>query len=102
MLHNHKTQKHEHIYTLTNGICRWISGDSKVKDQKINTPHAAIGVRGTDYYLSTNDLLGETEIIVFDGQVNFESKLTDKDEKLISKNQWGGVGGVLETRLEKF
>ena len=43
--------------------------------------------------MKTNTLLGETEIIMFDGEVMMEN-VNDKDNTaLLKKGQWGGIGG---------
>lgn len=82
-------------YSLINGAARWIrNSDSKVKDKgAIYTKVASLGVRGTDFYIKNSSLFGETEIIVFNGKVSFQSKAMASDEKLITKGQWGGLGG---------
>lgn len=90
-------------YTLLNGSCRWITAAKKaLKDLNtdankakggIFTRQASMGVRGTDFLLIANPLLGETQIIMFDGLVEFKN-LNDENNKIeISKNQWGGIGG---------
>lgn len=83
----------EKKYTLEEGECRWKSfARSEIKG-KIFTRQASMGVRGTDFLLISNPLLGETEIIMFDGVVHFEN-IADKSNAFdIEKNQWGGIGG---------
>jgi len=82
-------------YTVTAGACRWRSlVDSKAKKKgAIYTPVAALGVRGTDFILKVNPLLGESEIVVLDGLVNFQNINKPQDQSLIKKGQWGGLGG---------
>ncbi|MDD0853673.1 FecR domain-containing protein [Halobacteriovorax sp. GB3] len=81
-------------YEITKGICRWKSYLRKKQNKGvIFSKQASIGVRGTDYFLKVNPLLGETEIVVFEGQVLFSNLSDQKDAKLINENQWGGLGG---------
>lgn len=90
-------------YTLTSGSCRWITALKKevaanVKEENkakggIFTKQASMGIRGTDFLLIANPLLGETEVVMFDGLVEFKN-LNDESNKVeIAKNQWGGIGG---------
>lgn len=79
--------------TLVQGLARWISKGKSKKPRGLRTKQAVMGIRGTDYLVKVTSLLGETEIIVFDGKVNFKSQLDSSDEKEISKHQWGGLGG---------
>lgn len=83
--------------SLTKGLARWITGNKKGKG--IRTSNAAMGVRGTDFYVSYNPLLGETEIICFDGEVQLTNAVDEKDSKIIAKNQWGGIGGRFGKKL---
>lgn len=80
-------------YTLESGTCRWRSFAESLSKGKIHTRNVAMGVRGTDFFLKANTLLGETEVIMFDGEVLMEN-LKDKDNTaVIKKGQWGGLGG---------
>lgn len=83
------------IYTLEKGLCRWISDPgAKGNNRKgVHTKIASFGVRGTDFLLKENPLLGESEVVVFDGEVIMASKLDDPSEVTVKKNQWGGLGG---------
>jgi hypothetical protein len=80
--------------TLLQGLARWVS-DKKKSDAKraIRTRQAVMGIRGTDFILKASSLFGETEIIVLEGKVNFASELEKSDQKELTKNQWGGIGG---------
>lgn len=80
-------------YNFIKGRMRWLTAPGKKSKGVIHTKQASIGVRGTDYLLIANSLLGETEIIVFDGKVQLQNSSDIKDSKVISKNQWGGLGG---------
>jgi ferric-dicitrate binding protein FerR (iron transport regulator) len=59
----------------------------------VKTKTAALGVRGTEFMVVANSLLGETEIITFEGSVIFQSISDSSDKKLIKDGQWGGIGG---------
>jgi hypothetical protein len=61
-------------YTLENGLCRWKSFEESKSKGKIFTKQASMGVRGTDFTLKSTAILGETEVIMFDGEVLFESE----------------------------
>ena len=58
----------------------------------MRTPVVLSGVRGTDYFLSFNPSLQESEIVCFESAVDFAT--TDGASKQIVKaGQWGGIGG---------
>lgn len=85
---------------LIRGIARWITGN--IPGLGVKTPNAAMGVRGTDFYASYNPLLGETEIICFSGKVQFTDRERVFDSKLISMNQWGGLGGRFGKKISSI
>jgi len=80
-------------YTLDSGICRWKSYAQGPLKGKIHTRNVAMGVRGTDFYLKANRILGETEVIMFDGEVLMENANDKSDSLAVKKGQWGGLGG---------
>lgn len=85
-------------YTLDKGTCRWKTAVDAAKDivggkGKIYTRHIAMGVRGTDFLIKTNALLGESEIIMFDGEVQMDNLSDPENSVIVKKGQWGGVGG---------
>lgn len=80
-------------YTLDSGICRWKTFAQTLTKGKIHTKNIAMGVRGTDFYLKANSLLGETEVIMFDGEVLMENAANNEDSIVVKKGQWGGLGG---------
>ena len=80
-------------YSFLKGSCRWVTSKSKKSKGVVYTKNAAMGVRGTDYILKVTALLGESEIVVIDGQVEFQNSSNPDDVALISKGQWGGLGG---------
>lgn len=83
----------EKKYTLEDGSCRWKSYARSESKGKIFTKKVSMGVRGTDFFLKANPILGETEIIMFDGEVMMENLNDSKNTALIKKGQWGGIGG---------
>lgn len=59
----------------------------------IHSKTATMGVRGTDFVAIATPILGESEIIVFEGNVDFASASDAKDMKSIPAGHWGGIGG---------
>ncbi|MCO4755275.1 MAG: FecR domain-containing protein [Bacteriovoracaceae bacterium] len=88
---------------LRDGIARWISSENKGNSSKaaMSSLSASMGVRGTDFLVIANKLLGETEIIMFEGQVLFQSNSDNTDKALLTKNQWGGIGGRFGSSIGK-
>jgi hypothetical protein len=80
---------------LLKGYARWMTGKEGVKNPNagITTKNASMGVRGTNFMAFYNSDLGESEIWVFDGLVEFGNRKNRADFKRVSKNQWGGIGG---------
>lgn len=80
---------------LLKGYARWMSGNEGAKNPNagITTQNAAMGVRGTNFMAFYNSDLGESEIWVFDGLVEFGNRKNRADYKRVAKNQWGGIGG---------
>lgn len=78
---------------LFKGAARWVSGESKKAGGGIRTKNAVMGIRGTDFIAIANPLFNESEIICFDGRVQFTSIHEPSDLKMVNKNQWGGIGG---------
>lgn len=88
----------EKKYTLDKGTCRWKTAVDAAKKViggkgKIYTRYVALGVRGTDFFLKTNTLLGESEIIMFDGEVQMDNLNDPENSVIVKKGQWGGLGG---------
>jgi hypothetical protein len=86
-------------YTLDNGTCRWKAFAESTSKGKIHTRNASMGVRGTDFFLKANTLLGETEIIMFDGEVAMENAADKENTLVVKKGQWGGLGGRFGDKL---
>lgn len=85
---------------LVRGLARWITGPKK--GLGVKTPNAVMGVRGTDFLTTFNPLLGETEIICFEGQIDMANKAETSDSKLVSQNQWGGIGGRFGKKVSEI
>jgi hypothetical protein len=88
-------------YTFINGRCRWRTDPGKKGKGRLYTKVASMGVRGTDYTVIANKTLGETEIVVLDGSVEFENLLGEGDKAIINKGQWGGIGGRFGDKIGK-
>lgn len=92
-------------YTLQSGSCRWISAAKKSLNEKpkggIFTAQAAMGIRGTNFILMTNPLFGETEIVMFEGEVELKSLKDDEDKVSLKENQWGGIGGRFGQKISR-
>lgn len=85
-------------YTLDKGSCRWKTSANEAANVaggkgKIFTRHVSMGVRGTDFLLKTNALLGESEVIMFDGEVKMDNLEDPENSVIVKKGQWGGLGG---------
>lgn len=76
---------------LVRGAARWVSG--KIQGKGVRTHNVLLGIRGTDIFVSYNNLLTETEVICFDGQILMTNWTDKSDYKIITKGQWGGIGG---------
>ncbi len=68
----------------------------------VKTKQASFGVRGTDFLVLANSLLGESEIIVFTGKVEFSNLGQKKDQILVKGGQWGGLGGRFGAQIGKL
>lgn len=80
-------------YLLKEGFLRWVTkGDSKIKGF-IRTKTASLAVRGTDFLVTVNSLLNETEVYCFQGKVLFQNRKSRTDNGLVKRNDWGGIGG---------
>lgn len=87
--------------SLARGYMRWLTGAKAQKGTgSIRTRNVAMGIRGTDFYVVHEANLNETEIICFDGSVMLTELTGAKSEKLVSKNQWGGLGGRFGDKLK--
>ncbi|NBO39802.1 hypothetical protein EBU99_14650 [bacterium] len=82
-------------------INKMIAGKAKVEKGKnsIRTSNSILGTRGTDFLVVANSLLGETEIVVFDGFVHFQNSGKKDDQKEVPAGHWGGLGGRFGQRI---
>lgn len=88
---------------LLKGYARWVTGSKSTSPQSgIRTKNAVMGIRGTDFMSLYNSDLGETEIWVFDGLVEFTNGKNKADYKRVAKNQWGGIGGRFGTKCQEI
>lgn len=89
-------------YILDKGYARWRSNNQKAlpRSRGIYTKSASFGVRGTDFLVIANELLGETEIVVFDGLVEMKNLSEPTNSFEISKGQWGGLGGRFTQKIQ--
>ena len=87
-------------YVLEAGLCRW---KTKVKNLvkenetpskgKLFTKNVSMGIRGTDFYISFNPVFGETEIVMFEGEVMMENAENTENKIVVKSGEWGGLGG---------
>jgi len=81
-------------FKLLEGASRWVVGKiNKDKPVVITTKSAVMGIRGTEFMAIHNSLLDETEIVSFNGNIEFRRKDKPKSGKIVKTGQWGGVGG---------
>ncbi len=85
------TQKKSVIF-LIKGALRYEGGPKKDDEPLVRTKSAALAVRGTDFMLKSNRLLGESEVVLFGGKVRFMD-LSGSDYQDLRPGQWGGHGG---------
>ncbi len=88
-------------YVFLDGRCRWRTDSGKKGKGRLYTKLASMGVRGTDYIVVSKKSLGETEIIVLDGAVEFENLMNPTEKVLVNKGQWGGIGGRFGENIGK-
>ncbi len=62
-------------------------------DVVIRSKLASFGVRGTEFMSVVNPLLDETEIITFEGMVEFRALNEVGGTAQVGPSQWGGLGG---------
>ncbi|MCP4913284.1 MAG: FecR domain-containing protein [Oligoflexia bacterium] len=79
-------------YQFLSGSCRWKTLKKGKKKGVIYTRRVAMGVRGTDYLLKHDDMLNESEVVVFEGAVSMKNVANEK-EMIVREGQWGGLGG---------
>lgn len=60
---------------------------------QVSTANSVMGIRGTHFLVVRNSLLGETELVSFEGTLRFTNALNKTDERIVKTGQWGGLGG---------
>ncbi|MEW6057284.1 MAG: FecR domain-containing protein [Bdellovibrionota bacterium] len=58
----------------------------------LRTPNTVMGVRGTDFFASFEPLLGESEVICFENEIDFVTRDGSSSQR-VRAGQWGGFGG---------
>ncbi len=94
------------VYELTSGACLWsVKKDSPGKAWvRIRTRAAVMGVRGTQFIAKFEPLLGEAEVVVYEGKLEFGKTFTGMTSGQlveIGEGQWGGLGGRFGNDLRK-
>ncbi len=88
-------------YKFIKGAARFIHeqvNDSS-KSAPIISPQVSIAVRGTEYLLKVNPALGESEIILFEGEVQMVNLSDPNNSISINPGQWGGLGGRFGSQI---
>jgi hypothetical protein len=81
-------------FRLLEGVSRWVVAKvARDKPVIVTTKTAVMGVRGTELMASYNEVLGETELVAFEGTVEFLRKDKVQVKSLVKAGQWGGIGG---------
>lgn len=91
-------------FNLVGGIARWVSGQIQNKSSAaagIKTKNATMGIRGTDFLATYHEAWEESEIVCFDGQVEFLNSANPSNFRRIKKHQWGGIGGRFGSTIAK-
>ncbi|MCY4524372.1 MAG: hypothetical protein OXB84_06505 [Halobacteriovoraceae bacterium] len=84
-------------YFLMNGSCEWMEKrkekGSKIQGRLFHTSNTTVKVEKGDMLLVHDDILQETEILVFKGKSILQSQKDPNDRIIIKKGIWGGIGG---------
>lgn len=86
---------------LIKGALRYFNSKKSDQEPTLYTKQVSAGVRGTDFMLVANPLLGETEIVMFDGEVLLKNLATPRDKLDVKGGQWGGLGGRFGSKFQK-
>jgi hypothetical protein len=93
------------VITLLKGALRYKGSDSKeskeAKRPTLYTKNASMGVRGTDFLMKANPVLGESEIVLFTGLVQMTNRSDAANTESIGPGQWGGIGGRFGAKVQK-
>ncbi len=85
LIHEHKAGS-----ALFKFLKKQLTSDPQVV---VKSKLASFGVRGTEFMSVVNPLLNETEIITFEGLVEFKALEQAGGSAQVGANQWGGIGG---------
>ena len=101
--------KNEKKLFLKKGALRWsshnVAGTKELKQKSrkgfLFTEKAKMVIRGTDFIIQQGVAFNETELVVLDGKVLFQS-LSDEDDYVILKPTfWVGIGGRFTAKIGK-
>jgi len=88
--------------TLLKGALRYKGSTAKeAKKPTLYTRSASMGIRGTDFLLKANPVLGESEIVLFKGLVQMTNRADKTNSESIAPGQWGGIGGRFGPVVQK-
>lgn len=88
-----KEKKNRSPFTILDGMLRFRTLGKAEKRGLVKTPRAALAVRGTDFLIIESQLLGESEVYMFEGSAVFANRKNTKDRATVRVNDWGGIGG---------
>jgi hypothetical protein len=88
---NQKTKEPSSLNLLYGKIRAQTKARDKSDPLKIITPVSVAGVRGTDFTVSYEENLKESEIVCFESHVEFTNSETKKSI-VVGPGQWGGLG----------
>ena len=94
---------------LKKGALRWTSlKEGKPEDLKektrrgfLFTQKAKIVIRGTDFIIQQGVAFNETELVVLDGKVLFQSLSDEEDYVVLKSPFWVGIGGRFTSKIGK-
>jgi hypothetical protein len=85
------------IPQMVEGFARWVFRKGNPTCAKggcrVGTSNAVLGIRGTDFVLIHNVSFKETEVVSFEGAVDFGSRVNEGDFRTVPSGFWGGIGG---------
>ena len=98
-----KSSQSKSKITLLAGALRFkgIEGESGKEKPTLYTRNASMGIRGTDFLLKANPVLGESEIVLFTGLVQMTNLEDESNSEKIAPGQWGGIGGRFGPKVQK-
>lgn len=98
-----KKEDQPSVLYLVKGKLRYLGGiGAKEKGTpSVRTKTASLAIRGTDFMLVSTPFLGESEIVLFEGDVRFGNISDKKDFQDLKPGQWGGLGGRFGPSVKK-